>query len=152
MSRVFSEVLHPIPDSMLREYLDRPELDYKSELPGLELVEAGRINSSGRACDEHVFAGEAWYQNTSRLLLFESGTLNILADAGYRATIKPGVGDVAVYLSDWSGNGRFYPTHYGKVIDEKLVESKFGENGGVFRHHPYLVPKLYGEFILFLHK
>ena len=145
-------VLHQIPDSELREYLGWEELDYKASLPGLELVEFGGINSTGKSCDEHVFSTEPWYSDMFRTLLFEPGALFILEDAGYEATNQPSVGDVASYLTDWAMKGHLSPVHYGKVVGNNLIESKFGENGSVFRHEADHVPKIYGEFILFIHK
>lgn len=150
MSIKVPESLTTIPYSTIRETLDRPDLDYKDSLPGVEMIERGGINSTGYDCSAHVFASKQWFKGMARLLLFDPTTLEILEDVGYESVSTATEGDVAVYLTHQESLKRYVPLHYGRVVINGLIESKFGENNGVFRHEAFHVPEIYGEHILFL--
>lgn len=152
MALQIPEALIPIPNSMIRESLDFPWLNYKDSLPGIDMIEAGGINSAGYDCSSYAFANEKWFQKISRMLLFETETPIILEAAGYQSVSEPTEGDTAMYLTYRDYGRRYLPVHYGRVVVGGLIESKFGEDNAVFRHAAAHVPKIYGEFILFLTK
>lgn len=61
----------------------------------------------------------------------------------YRDPVPEALGTIAVYFDDY---GNF--THVGKVVENGIIESKFGL-GNVYRHKKEYVPKGYGSMIIF---
>lgn len=61
----------------------------------------------------------------------------------FTVTTEPKKGDLVCYYKDYFLN---HPVHYGIYDSPNLVESKWGQ-GPVFKHPPFYVGSLYGNFI-----
>lgn len=121
------------------------------DFPALVLVEPSLADTTGIACDSHVFGEESWYTvEIGDEQLFNHASLGYLARLGYRSVSPPSVGDVVVYEKSYSSRDIFQPAHYGIFLGNGEVESKFGVHGPVYRHGLFEIPKGFGDYVIFL--
>ena len=100
---------------------------------GIKMIDDGK-SSEGLDCFGFLFGKDA-----------DAETILTGLFTNYTTSLEPTPGAIVMYMDADLKRA----LHIGKVTEEKTVISKWGLEGAVFEHLPYMVPAIYGWNIAF---